>query len=121
GVDAPTLQDRPDARWGEGDAHGGELAADPPISPGRILTSQPDDEGGGSCGDRRSTGPAVWVGPASADEVAVPAQQRGRLHEEASRRACGRSRESPASSARSGGRRAGRSTWRRSTATSWRN
>ena len=41
-------------------------------------------KGGGSCGDRRSTGPAVWVGPASADEVAVPAQQRGRLHEEAS-------------------------------------
>ena len=50
GVDAPTLQDRPDARWGDGDAHGGELAADPPVAPGRVLTSQPDDEDGGACG-----------------------------------------------------------------------
>jgi len=83
-VGAPTLQDRPDARWGDGDAHGGELAMDPLVAPGRVLTSQPDDEGGCGCGDRGSTGPTVWVGPASADEVAVPAQQRGRLDEEAS-------------------------------------
>ena len=84
GVDAPTLQDRPDARWGDGDAHGGELAMDPSVAPGRVLTSQSNDEDGYGCGDRGSTGPTVWVGPASADEVAVPAQQRGRLDEEAS-------------------------------------
>ena len=36
------------------------------------------------CGDGWPTGPAVWVGPALGDEVPVPAQQGGRLDEEAS-------------------------------------
>jgi len=57
---------------------------DAPVAPGRVLTGQPDDEGGGTSRDLGSTGPAVWVGPASSHEVPVPAQQRGRLDEEPS-------------------------------------
>jgi hypothetical protein len=34
--------------------------------------------------DCRSTGPAVWVGPASANEVSVPARQGGWLNKEPS-------------------------------------
>jgi hypothetical protein len=83
GIDAVTFEDRPDARWGEHDAHPGELAMDPPIAPGRVLASQPHDKGGGACRDRGSTGSAVWVGPVSADEVSVPTQQGGWLDEEA--------------------------------------
>ena len=78
------LQDRPDARRGDRDAHGGELAVDPPVAPGRVLLRQPEDERRGSCGDGRSTRPAMWVGPALGDEVTVPAQQGCRLDEEAS-------------------------------------
>ena len=43
---------------------------------GRVLTSQPDDEGGSAGRDCRSTGPAVWVRPASSHEVSV---QRDRV------------------------------------------
>jgi hypothetical protein len=84
GIDSPTLQDRPDAGRREHDIHGGKLTMDPPIAPGRVLTSQPDDEGGGACSDCRSTGPAVWVRPASLHEVSVPARQGGWLNKEPS-------------------------------------
>jgi hypothetical protein len=61
--------------------HGGELALDPPVSPGWVLLCQLDDERSGSRGDGRLTGPTVWVGPALGDEVTVSAQQGGRLDE----------------------------------------
>jgi len=83
-VDAPTLQDRPDARWGDGDAHAGELAMDAPVAPSRILLGQPDDESDGACGNHWPSRAAMRVGPASADEISVPAQQRGWLDEEPS-------------------------------------
>jgi len=60
---------------------------DPPITPGRILACQPDDES--SDAGRNGERPL---------------------------RARGKSRDSPARSARSAGRSAGRSTWRRRTA-----
>jgi hypothetical protein len=57
---------------------------DLPIAPGRVLTSQPDDEGRSAGRDCRSTGPAVWVRPASSHEVSVPARQGGWLNKEPS-------------------------------------
>ena len=69
-------------RRGDDNAHGGELTVGPPIAPGRVLLRQPEHEGGGPLGDGRSTRPAVWVGPALGDEVAVPAQEGCRLDEE---------------------------------------
>ena len=76
------LQDRPDARGRDDGAHGGELAVDAAVAPGRVLLREAEHEGGGPLGDGRSTRPAVWVGPALGDEVAVPAQQGRRLDEE---------------------------------------
>ena len=50
-LDTVALQDRPDARGGDGDAHGGELAVDPAVAPSRVLLRQPEDERGGSLRD----------------------------------------------------------------------
>ncbi len=77
-----TLQDRPDARGGDRDPHGGELTVDAVVAPVRVLLREAEHQCGGSLGDGRSTRPAVWVGPALGDEVAVPAQQSCRLDEE---------------------------------------
>jgi hypothetical protein len=77
-----TLQDRPDARCGDDDAHGGQFAVDAAVAPLGILLRQQRHHGGGSLGDSRSTGSAVRVGPAFGDKVAVPAQQGRRLDEE---------------------------------------
>ncbi len=81
-VDTVAFQYRPDAGWGDRDAHGGELAVDATISPGRVLLRQADHEGSGPLDDRGSTRPVVWVGPALGNEVAMPAHQAGRLDEE---------------------------------------
>jgi len=81
-VDAVTLQDRPDARGGDGDAHGGELAVDAAVAPLWILLRQPEHQRGGSLRDARPTGPTVRVGTVPDDEVPVPTQQGCRLDEE---------------------------------------
>ena len=81
-LDAVTLQDRPDARGGDDNAHGGELTVDAAVAPGRVLLRQPEDERGGSPRGTRPTGTAVGIGPALGDEVPVPAQQGRRLDEE---------------------------------------
>ena len=77
-----TLQDRPNARGRDDDAHGGELTVDAAVAPGRVLLREAEHEGGGPLGDGRSTRPAVRVGPAPGDEVPVPAQQGRRLDDE---------------------------------------
>ena len=82
-VDAVTLQDRPHARGGDDDAHGGELAVDAAVAPLWILLRQPEDKRRGSLRDGRPTGPGVRVGPALGDKVPVPAQQGLWLNEEA--------------------------------------
>ncbi len=81
-VDAVTLQDRPDARGGDGDAHAGELTVDAAVAPSRVLLRQAEDECGRSLRDGRSTGPAVRIRPALGDEVPVPTQLGCRLDEE---------------------------------------
>jgi hypothetical protein len=76
------LQDRPDARGRDDDAHGGELTVDAAVAPVRVLLREAEYQCSGSLGDGRSTHPAVGIGPALGDEVAVPAQQGCRLDEE---------------------------------------
>jgi len=81
-VDAVTLQDRPHARGGDDDAHGGELAVDAAVAPLWVFLRQPEDERRGSLRHAWPTGPAVRVGPALGDEVPVPTQQGFRSDEE---------------------------------------
>jgi hypothetical protein len=54
-----------------------QLALDPLISPARVLPGHAHDQGGEGVVDRWASGP-VGVGPSSADEAAVPAQDRVR-------------------------------------------
>ena len=78
------FQDRPDARGGDDDPHGGQFAVDAAVAPGWVLLRQAEHHGRGSLRDAWSTWPAVREGPALGDEIPVPAQQGCRLDEEVS-------------------------------------
>ena len=52
------------------------------ISPGGILGGQAHDQGADAGGDGGSARPGARGGPAAADELAVPAQDRGRGDQE---------------------------------------
>jgi hypothetical protein len=121
-VDAAMFQDRPDARGGDGDARGGELTVGAAVAPSRVLLRQAEDECGRSLGDGQPTGPAVRIRPAFGDEVPVPTQRGCRLDEEVPESPAGEQtcEAWTARTARSAGCSAGRWTWRRRTATSWR-
>ena len=54
-----------------------QLALDPQVSPARVLPRHPHHQGGEDVVDRWPSGP-VGVGPSSADEAAMPAQDRVR-------------------------------------------
>jgi hypothetical protein len=73
----------------------GELARDPLIAPAGIFAREAEDELAGLSADRRSPGLACRIGPASRDELAVPAQDRARGDEE---RAPAPARNAPARS-----------------------
>ena len=93
---------------------------DAPVTPGRVLLCQPQDQRRGSRRQWWPAGPAVWVGPAPGHEVSVPAPQAGRLDEPAVLRLRARNGHRAERTARSAGCSAGRRIWRRSTVTSWR-
>ena len=80
-LDAVALQDGPDARRSEPDAHADQLAMDPPVAPGGVLPGQADHEADGADWDRRSPWP-MGIGPAPTHQVPMPAQQRLGLDEE---------------------------------------
>ena len=63
-------------------AEAGELAVDPSVSPGGILGGQPHDQGAQAGGDGWSTGSDGLRGPAAGEQLAVPAQDRGRGDEQ---------------------------------------
>ena len=77
-----TLQDRPDARGRDDDAHGGELTVDAAVAPVRVLLREAEYQCSGPLGDGRPTRSAAGIGPALGDHVAVPTQQSCRLDEE---------------------------------------
>jgi hypothetical protein len=80
GVDAAGPEDLPDGRRCDLDSQPGQLAVDPAVPPSGILAGQPADQGldvvaGGGAAGLTAHGPG---GPAAADDVAVPAQDRVR-------------------------------------------
>lgn len=81
-IDPVTLQDLPNARWGQSNPELCQLTVDPAVSPCRILTREPNDERHRARRHCRSTR-ASGIGPPASDEVAMPSKQRLRLDEEA--------------------------------------
>jgi hypothetical protein len=75
--DAVALQDPPDRRGADAVAELEQLALDPDVSPARVLPGHPYHHGGEYGVDRWPSGP-VGVGPSSADEASMPAQDRAR-------------------------------------------
>ncbi len=80
-LDAVAAKDVPDAAGRQWNAESDELAMDPLVSPGRILRREAQDELSRLCRQWWTTERLAPVGPAAADELAVPAQQRRRLDE----------------------------------------
>src|SRR6185312_9666559 len=68
-------QDPPDRRGAHAMAESEQLALDPHIPPARVLPRHPHYQDGEDVVDRWTTGP-VRVGPSSADEAAMPTQDR---------------------------------------------
>src|ERR1039457_6989857 len=80
GVDAAGLEDLPYGRRSDLDSQPGQLAVDPAVPPFGVLGCEPEDQGLDIPADRRPAGPAPHGpgGPAAADDIAVPAQDRVR-------------------------------------------
>src|SRR3954447_21314904 len=77
GVDARRVEDLPYGGGAESVAESCELVVHAPIPPGRILGGQTHGQGTDARGDGGAACPQGWVGPSPADELAVPAQDRG--------------------------------------------
>ena len=75
--DAVALEDPPDRRGTDPVAEFEQLALDPLVSPGRVVRRHPHDQRRDRLVDRWPSGP-VRVGPPSAYEAAMPAQDRVR-------------------------------------------
>ena len=78
-TDAVAAKDVPNAAGRQWNAESDELAVDPLVSPGRILRREAQDELSCLCRQWWTAGRPAPVGPAAADELSVPAQQRRRL------------------------------------------
>jgi hypothetical protein len=75
--DAVALEDPPDRRGTDTVAELEQLAPEPHVPPPRVLPRHPHHQRDQHLVDRRPPGP-VRVGPASANEAAMPAQERVR-------------------------------------------
>jgi hypothetical protein len=58
-----------------------QLTADAAVAPARVVPGQPQHQIADLCRHAWTTTP-VWVGPTAPDQVAVPSQQRVRLHQQ---------------------------------------
>jgi hypothetical protein len=76
GVDPGGMKDFPYCGGADLVAKSGEFAVHAPIAPGRIFGGQAQDQSADAGGDGGSAGAGVRGGPAAADELAVPAQDR---------------------------------------------
>jgi hypothetical protein len=81
-IESGLLLDRPHGGRGGLPAQSGDLPGYTPISPGRILSGQTQNQGTDRGPDRWSARPALGVGPASLHQVGVPAQERPRCDEQ---------------------------------------
>jgi hypothetical protein len=87
-VDPGVPEDLPDRRRRHRDAEGRELAVDPPVTPRLVLTGQLQHHRSDIAAHRRPTGPSAarQARPPAAENVTMPAQDRGRGHDEPHRR-----------------------------------
>ena len=83
-ADAAGLEDLPNGRCCDVEAQASHLAVDPPVSPVGVLASQPTNQGLDVPRSCRPAGLAVRGpgGPAAAGDVAVPAHDRVRGHQQ---------------------------------------
>ena len=77
GWDSVTLEDATDGRGADAVAELEQLTLEPHVPPARVLPRHPHYQGGEDVVDRWSSG-SVGVGPPSAYEAAMPAQDRVR-------------------------------------------
>jgi hypothetical protein len=82
GIDPGRLQDLPDGGGADPVAKAGQLAVDPAIPPGRVLSGQAHDQGAQPAGNGWPTGSGGRCGPAAGDKLSVPAQDRRRGDEQ---------------------------------------
>jgi hypothetical protein len=75
-------QDLADAGGGDAQPEAAEFADDPPIAPARVLACEAQPEFADIGCQLRSAGASTRIGRASAPEVAMPANERVRRHEE---------------------------------------
>src|ERR671919_3128712 len=104
----------------DGDAETLELADDAAVPPVGVLARESKDQGAQRRLERRPPAALVRICPASCDKLAMPAQQRLRLHRKARPRRRGSERLSAARSARSARVICGRRVCRRRIASSCR-
>ena len=91
-IDPGGLEDLPHRGRRDADAEAGQLAVDPPVAPRGILAGQPQHQGLDAPVGRRTprTLAPRAPGPAAAQQVAVPAQQRARRDDQPEPRRAGR-------------------------------
>jgi hypothetical protein len=82
GVDAGPVQDVPYGAGRDLVAETDQLTVDAPMAPGRIVGGQAQHQVPDLAGDGWTASPGMQVRPAAGDQLAVPAQQRGRGDEE---------------------------------------
>jgi hypothetical protein len=118
---ARPVKDLPDGGGAELVAESGELAVDATVAPGGVLGSQAQDQSTQAGRNGGSTGPSVvGGGPASGDELSVPAKDRGRGDQQAEAAACWQPPARAAMTVRSVQRIRGRGVRRYSTVSWWR-
>ena len=79
---SPACCDRPAVAVSHPHSNNQRLTAHAPVAPSGILVRQTQDQGADAGGDGGSTGPDGLGGPAAGDELAVPAEDRGRRDEQ---------------------------------------
>jgi hypothetical protein len=82
-VDSRRLEDRPHGACSRRDLETRELAVDPPVTPGRVLTRAPKHELAVRGTGTRSAGRRAPVRPTARQKLAVPAADRLRPNEQA--------------------------------------
>jgi hypothetical protein len=108
GIETGGFKDLPDGGGGDTVAESDQLALDTPVAPGRVFAGHPQYQGPDRLSDGRAPRSVSRVGPAAADEVGMPAQQRPGRHSRSRRRPVGSSLLSALRTARSTQVRAGR-------------
>jgi hypothetical protein len=120
GVDSGGVQDFPDGGDADLVAESGEFAVDAAVAPGGVLGGHAHDQGADTGGDGGATSASGLGGPAASDELPVPAQDRGRVTSNPTRRGAGSSRLRTSITARSAQLTRSRGVRRCSTVSWWR-